>query len=306
MKKNWHKFLAATLVVFLVAGVIVWQLLQPEDEFKTLLIGGSSTVYPYAQALADHYETKRPGTNIHCVSGGSTPGLMAVANGAIDLATMSRDLTEDEDNQYLKNYLIGRDGIGIIVHPENPLQNLSVSQVQSILNGQVTDWSELDPAAERPIQVVSDALGSTAYSIVCDTLLLGDSLTGSAITASDAADVVEHVAKDPGAIGFVTLKDVSTSVKLLTVDGVPMTRETILSSRYPLIRSFYLVISLDNLTLSSSQKEKTPVDLLLDFFSLDSDRINELRQTSILDFIAYVRSADGQQVIEQLGAVAVY
>ena len=149
-------------------------------------------------------------------------------------------------------------------------------------------------------------LGYDAGQVLGLRRQLGDSLAGSAITASNAVDVVARVAKNPGAIGFVTLKDVSPSVKLLTLGGVPMTRETILSSRYPLIRSFYLVISLDNFALTSQKEEENLVGMLLDLFRLDSERVNELRKASILDFIAYVRSAEGQQVIEQLGAVAVY
>lgn len=311
MKKHWRNILIAGLVLLAALSWAGWKFLKPQTTFSTLLVGGSSTVHPYVKALAEAYTETHPNYRIHCVTGGSTPGLMAVSNGAIDLATMSRDLTEDEDNGTLKNYLIGRDGLGILVHPDNPVQDLSLDQLEAIFTGQITNWTELTGdsppgTSAQTIQVVSSPVTSTAYAIARDLLLLGDELPSSTLYAADAAALTELVAANPNAIGFATLHDTKGPARLVTVGQVGISRETILTSRYLLTRSFYLVISLNTESLAKTRESGTVLDRLLDSFKMDNEQVAQLRTDAILDFADFVRSQKGQQIIERMGALAVY
>ncbi|MDD2458325.1 MAG: phosphate ABC transporter substrate-binding protein [Eubacteriales bacterium] len=316
MKKQWRIVLMAGVTVLILLGWAIWSQLKPQTSYHTLLIGGSSTVHPYAEALAQAYTEAHPDFKIHCVTGGSTPGLLAVANDAIDLATMSRDLTEDEDGANLKNYLIGRDGLGFIVHPDNPVQNLSLAQLEAILAGEITDWSALagisstsmenTGAIPEPIQIISSPVDSNTFTIASDLLLLGEELPASTVYAADAADVQAKVAADPNAIGLVCLHEANASSRFLTINQVRISRETLLTLRYPLTHSFYLVLNLQHDRLSPDPATSNLGEWLLRFFKLDSEQLVQIRSEAILDFVDFVCSRDGQQVIESLGAVSVY
>lgn len=313
MKKYWRRLVLAALALMTLLGWSTYTLLMPQDSYHTLLIGGSSTVHPYIEALAQAYTKTHPDVRIYSVTGGSTPGLMAVANGAIDLATMSRDLTEDEDDSQKINHLFGRDGLGFIVHPDNPLENLSLADLEAILSGTITNWSDLtgknglETGMKGPIQIISSPVESNTYTIASDLLLLGEELPGSTLYAASAADVEARVAADPNAIGFLAWHEgQSSSARFLAINHVRISRETILTLRYPLTRSFYLVISLQQDTLGPDSEPKSLVAQIKHLFELDKEQIEQLRSAAILDFIDFVRSHDGQRVIESLGAIAVY
>ena len=135
-----RKILPITLSIMFI--LLLWGayfLSSLNNYHSSILVGGSTTVHNYTLALAEEFMKDNEETSIYCESGGSTPGLIAVKNGAIDIAVMSRDLEDDEDDKYIKNYLIGKDGLGIIVHPSNPVSNLTVEQVSDIFSGAVDE-----------------------------------------------------------------------------------------------------------------------------------------------------------------------
>ena len=316
MKLQWRIVLIAGLMVCILLCWAIWTQFKPQAAYHTLLIGGSSTVHPYVEALAQAYTEAHPDFKIHCVTGGSTPGLLAVANDAIDLATMSRDLTEDEDGSNLKNYLIGRDGLGFIVHPDNPVQDLSLAQLEGILSGEISDWSALagnsgslaesSGATPKPIQIISSPVDSNTFTIARDLILLGKDLPASTVYSADAAEVQAKVAANPNAIGIVTLHEANVSSRFLTINQVHISRETLLTLRYPLTRSFYLVLNLQHDRLGPDPEASALSERLLRIFKLDTEQVAQLRSEAILDFVDFVCSRDGQQVIELLGAIAVY
>ena len=72
----------------------------------------------------------------------STTGLNKAMDGSCDLAMSSREL-KDYEKELLKSQVIATDGIAIIVNPENPVENLSVEQIQAIYDGKYRTWGEL-------------------------------------------------------------------------------------------------------------------------------------------------------------------
>jgi phosphate transport system substrate-binding protein len=212
---------------------------MPETE--TLLIAGSSTMQSYLEPVVKAFVAANSSVSIVSEGGGSTAALVALNHGAIDIAGITRTVTAKEDDVYLRDYLIARDGIAIIVNPANSVDNLSREQLTGIFEGTIKSWKAVGGAHQGITVVVRESKSNVRRSVE-DLLLAGDELPGGFKTVSSAAEMLEAVKSTPTSIGFLTLRTMGSGVKGLRVDDVEMTRATMLSGRYPLARSFYLVM----------------------------------------------------------------
>jgi len=215
---------------------------------QSLLIAGSSTMVPLAEKLLEAFLRDRRNITAVCDGGGSSAGIIALQRGAIDIALLSRDVSAQEDKQGLRCLPYARNGVGLAVHPSNPLSDLSVVQIRSILAGDVADWMAVGGKAGN-IRVISRKSGSTTLQSVNDLILHGEDLTHDAVPAASATELMRMTADDPAAVGFVSYADLEhcpadlrSRIKILTVHQVPMQRETILSGRYPLTRVLHFAI----------------------------------------------------------------
>jgi phosphate transport system substrate-binding protein len=109
-----------------------------------LTITGSTTVLPVAQAAASKYN-ELYGANILVSGGGSSVGVTAAADGTADLGMASRDLKSSEKDKYpsLQEHVVAKDGIAVIIHPDNSVNDLTVEQVRDIYSGKITEWGEI-------------------------------------------------------------------------------------------------------------------------------------------------------------------
>ena len=238
---------------------------------RSLLIGGAGAMYDVNKALAQEFLKSNPLLDIVVERGGSLQGLIAVKRGAIDLAAMTRDLHDSEDDAAAHNFLVARGNITIIVHKTSTLKNLTQAQVRAIFKGEITNWKSLG-GDNAPINVVSRLHGSSTRQYMEEVVLNGSEFVGTVKEVASTQLVAEAVAVDPYAIGYIASKDNAGSVEFgsLSIDGVAASHATILSGRYPFTHSFYLLM------------------------------FGELQGLSF-DFIQFARSAHGQKIIEQNG-----
>ncbi|OOG43052.1 phosphate ABC transporter substrate-binding protein [Polaromonas sp. A23] len=234
--------LAATGVV--VGGAAIgWRRLHRPAPRKELLIAGASAMVGLNEALAKEFSRLHPDVDIVVDKGGSLPALLALKRGAIDLAAMSRDLTVLEDDLRVRNFMIARNEISILVNKALPLKALSSQQVRSVFAGEVTNWKQVG-GPDAAVHVISRTDGSSSRLFIEDVVLDGRDIVPTAQEMQTHQEVAQRVAADPLAIGFIALNyqhDVTATVKYLEIDGVAASRETILSGRYPFMESFYLV-----------------------------------------------------------------
>ncbi len=240
---------------------------------ETLLIAGSSTMRFYIEPVVKEFMAENPSTHVVCEGGGSTAALVALKHGAIDIASVSRPITAEEDDAYLRDYLVARDGLAIIVNPANPVNELSTSQLVRVFEGEVTKWKEVGGGEGGIVLVDRDKKSNLKLSLE-DLLLAGEDFT-SARTAASAAEMLEIVRSTPTAIGYLSLHKMGPGVKALRVNGVEMSRMTMLSGRYPLARSFYLAVHMKvsalgerfiEFTLSKRGQDLLASDGLLEVF----------------------------------------
>lgn len=211
-------------------------------ESKTLTVAGSTTVLPIAEMAAEGYE-QQTGTKVLVSGLGSSAGIEAVSNGTADIATSSRELTEEESSHELVATVIAHDGIAVIVNPDNPVTGLTTEQLRDIYAGKITNWSEVG-GPDMAIQVVNrDEASGTREAF--RTIVMGDaSFDRSAAVLPGTGQVRDVVSRTPGAIGYISIGFVesdyaTTSVRALPIDGVEATEDNVESGAYPISRDLY-------------------------------------------------------------------
>jgi phosphate transport system substrate-binding protein len=200
-----------------------------------IILAGSTSVQPFAEILAEDYMKLYPDVSIDVQGGGSAAGIMAASSGTADIGMSSRALAGDELKLWWVE--IARDGLAVIVNPKNPLASLTLAQVRDIYAGTVTNWSLLG-GTRGAIHVVAREDGSGTRASFESMIMGKTSITPRAIIQDSNGAVRQVVADDPGAIGFVSLGLVDTSVKALALDGTAATRDNVINGSYGLSRPF--------------------------------------------------------------------
>ncbi len=209
-----------------------------------LTVTGSSTLAPVVALLAADYEREHPGVRIDVQSGGSSRGILDVRRGLADLGMVSRRLAEEE--QGLHVYPIARDGVGLILNAGNPVPALSGTQVASIYRGRIRSWGELG-GPDAPIVVVHKAEGRATRAVFLAHFGIAGHEVDADVLVGENEQAVKTVAGSPNAIGYVSISTAAIDIehgvpiRLLGVDGIEATLESLRSGRYPIARPLNLV-----------------------------------------------------------------
>ena len=109
-----------------------------------IVVGGSSSVAPLMEKLVEAYKTVNPNAEIEHLTTDSTTGVSGALDGSYTIGLASRELKGSETEAGAKATVLAMDGIAVVVNPENPVENLTVDQIQSIYVGEVTTWDEVE------------------------------------------------------------------------------------------------------------------------------------------------------------------
>lgn len=230
-------------------------------------VAGSTAFQPFAEKLADQFMAAHSSVVITVQGGGSAVGVQSALSGAAQIG-MADLVALPEEARDLSSFVVAKDGIAVIVHSKNPVDNLSTNQVRDIFNGNIRNWTEVG-GADRPITVVSREAGSGTRSSF-EAITGGIRLTRDAIIQDSNGTVRETVANDESTIGYLSHGLLNEKIKAISIDGYPCTDEAILDGKYPLVR---------------------PV-----FFLTKGEPEGEVKA-----FIDYVLSPEGQRTIKESG-----
>lgn len=213
----------------------------PDELLGTITFAGSTTVQPLAETLGEAYRVLHPHVELDIGAGGSGVGIQAVQNGDVDIGMASRRLKEDEQTEGMIVHQIAVDVLGVIVHPDNPIDDISLEELQGIFTGQITNWREVGgPDAE--ILVVLRDKDSGTRGAFDEIVLHGKENTPNASVHKTAAEVAQQVVTSPNAIGYIGFGHVNEAVmKVLTVDGVAPSTQTATDGIYTLQRPLNLL-----------------------------------------------------------------
>ncbi len=201
-----------------------------------ITVAGSTAVHPIAQVLAERFTQLHPQVRINVQAGGSSAGIRAAREGGADIGMSSRPLRAEEKG--LHEAVIARDGIVPIVHPANPVKDITLVQFREIFAGVLTNWSQLG-GPDRAILVVTREEGSGTRGAFEDMVMGKDAkITDRAIVQNHNGGVRTTVAGDVSAIGYLSLGAVTPEVAVMRVDGVTPSVQTIREGKYAVNRPF--------------------------------------------------------------------
>ena len=189
--------------------------------------------------LTEGFAEGQPGITVNYTGSGSGAGVTGAQDGTCDIGLASRDLHDDETG--VTQITVAKDGIAIIVNPNNPVADLSIEQIAQIFTGEITNWSELGGEDGQIVPIGREAGSGTRDGF--------ESITGTEDTCvyqnelTSTGEVIANVASNPNAIGYASLSAVDETVKALTVGGVAPTEETVLDGTYAIQRNFNFIIN---------------------------------------------------------------
>lgn len=248
-----------------------------------VIIRGSNTVgEELAPQLIAEYKKDHPAVAFDLESKGTSYGMGALVGGYCDIAGASRLPTKEElevaqyRNVELNDYVIGAYAVAIVVNPANTVTNLTRDQVRDIFTGTIQNWKDVG-GPDAPVHLyIRDPMSGT-YMGFKELAMENKPYTPDPKMLSlstNYAGIAESVARDPGGIGYtgITLaKD--AGAKVISVGGVRPDVAAVNKGEYPYTRALHLYTNKGN---------ETPV-------------------TS--DFIKFVLSTRGQEVVARLGDV---
>ncbi len=212
------------------------------ESSRTVSTDGSTSMEKVIGLLSEAYMEANSGVKVTYNPTGSSAGIQAVSEGRCDIGLASRDLKEDEAEN-LDGTVVAIDGIGMIVNPENPVEDLSIEQIGKIYTGEISNWADLG-GNDAPIVCI----GREAASGTRDGF---EEVTGTkdacnyAQELTSTGDVIQTVSGNPNAIGYASVAALNDSVKALDIEGVAPTADTIQSGAYKIQRNFVLVTKKD-------------------------------------------------------------
>ena len=219
-----------------------------ENSTSTVATDGSTSMEKVIGYLSEAYMEENEDVKVTYNPTGSGAGIQAVAEGRCEIGLASRDLKEAEKENMIGT-IVAIDGIAVIVNLENPVTNLTLEQIAALYKGEITNWSEVGGQDSPVVLIGREAASGTrdGFESITDT----EDMCQYAQELTSTGDVVQTVASNPNAIGYASLASVKDTVKILDVEGVTPTTETIQNGTYKVQRNF-LFVTKKNAALSEA------------------------------------------------------
>lgn len=209
-----------------------------KTEGGTVATDGSTSMEKVIGYLSEAYMEENSDVKITYNPTGSGSGIQAVQEGRCDIGLSSRDL-KDEEAKELTGTVVAIDGIAVIVNPENPITDLCLEQIAGLYKGEITNWSEIGGSDAPVVLIGREAASGTrdGFESITDT----EDACKYTQELTSTGDVVQTVASNPNAIGYASIASVKDTVKMVSVEGVKPTTETIQNGTYKVQRNFVFV-----------------------------------------------------------------
>lgn len=288
MRKRLFIILPVVVVVVLIVTIIA----LTGRGGSSINIIGSNTVTPLSSVWAEEFMKTHPEVSIAVSGPGSGAGIAALIDGTTDICQASRTIKQSEIDQAEANGVnpyeiqVASDGLSVVVHPSNPVSELTIAQISAIYTNQITNWQEVG-GNDAPIVALSRDTNSGTHVFFKEHVVQMLGLPSENKTLEYGPEVlflpstevgVSEVARNPNAIFYSGLGYVTSQVKLVAIKrtasdpGILPSEETVLDGTYPISRPL--------------------------LYYTDGDPTGVIK-----DFIDYCLSSEGQEKITEVGYV---
>ena len=227
----WH------LLVLVVLALVSCspQPLSVTREPTTMKLVAAGSCATLTREVAAQYEGEHPWVTVTIEVFNHRLAQATLLEKGADLGLLSWRPSTGDDGKDIWSEPFARDAIAVIVHPDSPMQEISMGQLQEIYRG------HLQESEGMVLTVVSREAGSGTRAAFEHMVLGGGETSLNAVVVPSAVAMVDYVAKTSTAVGYVSTRSVDERVRILPVEGALPSAETIVNGRYPIVRAFHLV-----------------------------------------------------------------
>lgn len=210
-----------------------------------VVLTGASTIAPIVVDVAKRYEEAHPGVRIEVQTGGTSRGIADTLSGVADLGMASRVLT-DEEAKTLTAHRIAADGVCVVLHKDNPVNDLSKQQLIDIYTKKVTNWSAFG-GPDATIVVANKADGRSTLEVFLGFVGLDKADVKADVVVGENLHVINSVVSNPNTIGYVSIGTAATEaqggtpIKLIATDGVAATTENVANDTFSITRPLTII-----------------------------------------------------------------
>ena len=248
-------------------------------------IKGSDTCLPLSQKESEVYMKANPGTSLTVTGGGSGVGISALIEGTTDIAQSSRKITfaerqkMQEAGKTAREIIVAYDALAIIVHPQNRVTNLTREQLEGIFTGRIRNWKDVG-GDDMPIVPYARETSSGTYEFIKEYVLRNRNYMNGIMSMPATGAIIQSISQTRGAIGYVGLAYLNSSVKAIHVS-------------YDQGKTYV------EPSAANAKNETYPIVRPLLYYYIT-------RQESLVKpFIDFVLSAEGQRIVTEIGFVTV-
>ena len=252
---------------------------SPEKKEKVIIRGSNTIGEELAPRLIAEYQKDHPGAAFDLEFKGTTYGFGALFVGRCDIAAASRDATTNElslalDHGAQRSHdTIGTYAVAVVVNAGCPVADLTREQVRDLFMGTVQNWKEVG-GPDAPVHLVIRHPVSGTYLGFRELAMEDKPYAIGAKTCTNYLDVIQAVAADTGAVGYTCFQlATNAGVKAVSIGGVTPTTASVKQGKYPYART---------LRFHTNKAEEAP---------------------ATREFVDFVLSSRGQQVVDQMGFV---
>ncbi len=232
------KIISVLTVIGLLAVSLAGCDVTSTQNAATVATDGSTSMEKVIGYLSESYMEEVSGVKVTYNPTGSGSGIQAVLEGRCDIGLSSRDL-KDEEKAKLDATVVAIDGIAVIVNPQNPISDLTIEQIAALYKGEITNWSDVGGVDAPVVLIGREAASGTRDGF--ESIMDAEDVCKYSQELTSTGDVVQTVASNPNAIGYASIASVKDTVKMLDVEGITPTTETIQNGTYKVQRNFIFV-----------------------------------------------------------------
>lgn len=229
-----------------------------------IAVQGSSTVAPVTQAAANAFAEENPDARISVGSGGTGNGFEAFCAGDTDISNASRPIDQEaelptceENGVEFITLPVGLDGIAVVANPQNDwAQNVTMEELSTMWSpdseGSVSTWQNVRSEwPDNELALFGPGTESGTFDFFTEEVNGEEGASRSDYQASEDDNIlVQGVAGNQNALGYFGLAYYESNqdqLKLLSVDGVEPSTDTISSGEYPISRPLFIYVNANKL-----------------------------------------------------------
>lgn len=239
--------------------------------------GCGITKKAFMKELAEAYE-KIYGVHFELEGGGATKGIRRVHNHEVDIGGSCRNkISGVAEERGVRMSPVAWDALVVMVHPDNPVTNITLKQLKAVYEGRITNWKELG-GKDAPIDLLVRKSKISGVGKTLRELIWGnpDQVFKGSEEFPSSGPLEKAVESNPNALGVSGISSArKRDVKLLSLEGKAPTYENIRKGAYLLYRPLYIT-----------------------YMPRNNPKIKEIKR-----FIAFAHSRKGREIIRNQGVV---